>query len=38
MLGCLAVDGRFGATSIGRSQAHAEELHAATWSAVAGAA
>jgi PGM1 C-terminal domain len=38
MLGCLAVDGRFGATAIGRSQAQAEELYAATWAAVAGTA
>lgn len=34
MLGCLAVDGRFGATAIGRSQQHAEELYAATLAAV----
>jgi hypothetical protein len=34
MLGCLAVDGRFGATAIGRTPEHADELHAATLAAV----
>ena len=34
MLGCLAVDGRFGATAIGRTPEHADELYAATLAAV----
>jgi hypothetical protein len=34
MLGCLAVDGRFGATAIGRTAEHADELYAATLAAV----
>jgi hypothetical protein len=34
MLGCLAVDGRFGATAIGRTLEHADELYAATLAAV----
>lgn len=34
MLGCLAVDGRFGATAIGRTPEHADELFAATLAAV----
>ncbi len=34
MLACLSVDGRFGATSIGRSPAHAEELFDAMLVAV----
>lgn len=34
MLGCLAVDGRFGATAIGRTPEHADELFAATMAAV----
>ena len=33
MLGCLAVDGRFGATAIGRTPEHADELYAATLAA-----
>ncbi len=36
MLSCLAIDGRFGLTAIGRSPAHAMELHDATKSAMAG--
>ena len=34
MLACLAVDGRFGATAIGRSRAHADELYEAMLAAV----
>jgi hypothetical protein len=34
MLSCLAIDGRFGATAIGTSRAHAAELYAATVAAV----
>ena len=34
MLGCLAVDGRFGATAIGTTPEHAEDLFAATLDAV----
>ena len=34
MLGCLAVDGRFGVTAIGRTPDHADELYAATLAAV----
>jgi hypothetical protein len=34
MLGCLAVDGRFGATAIGHTPDHADELYAATVAAV----
>ena len=34
MLGCLAVDGRFGVTAIGRTPEHADELFAATLAAV----
>jgi hypothetical protein len=34
MLGCLAVDGRFGATAIGHTPEHADELYAATLAAV----
>jgi hypothetical protein len=34
MLGCLAVDGRFGATAIGLTPEHADELFAATMAAV----
>jgi hypothetical protein len=36
MLSCLAVDGRFGATAIGTTPAHAEDLFAAMLAAVAG--
>lgn len=35
MLGCLAVDGRFGATAIGTTPEHAEALYAAMLAAVA---
>ena len=34
MLGCLAVDGRFGATAIGTTPEHADDLFAATLAAV----
>ena len=34
MLGCLAVDGRFGVTAIGRTPEEADELYAATLAAV----
>ena len=34
MLGCLAVDGRFGVTAIGRTPDHADELYVATVAAV----
>jgi hypothetical protein len=36
MLSCLAIDGRFGLTAIGRSPAHAMELHDGTKDAMAG--
>jgi len=36
MLSCLAVDGRFGLTAIGRDAAHAAELYEATRAAVSG--
>ena len=34
MLGCLAVDGRFGVTAIGHTADHADELYVATLAAV----
>jgi hypothetical protein len=34
MLACLAVDGRFGATAMGRSRAQADELYEAMLAAV----
>jgi len=34
MLGCLAVDGRFGVTAIGRTPDHADALYVATVAAV----
>jgi hypothetical protein len=35
MLSCLAVDGRFGATAIGTTPAHADDLFEAMLAAVA---
>lgn len=37
MLSCLAIDGRFGLTAIGRTPAHAMHLHDATKVAMSGA-
>jgi hypothetical protein len=35
MLSCLAIDGRFGATAIGTTSTHADDLFAAMLAAVA---